>query len=363
MSGYLIEDLFARARIGSFRGMRHSFKTPVFMPVGTRGSIRMYPYDLVEKLGFEIVLANTYHMMLRPGSELVSNLGGLHKFTGWDGAILTDSGGFQVMSLDAAYDESGVNFKSVYDGSKISLTPESAVRIQEELGSDIAMMLDVCTMLPADEKILRDNLHVTLRWGERAKRAHSRTDQALFGIVQGGTSASLRKLSVEGTAALDFDGYAIGGLAVGEERSTTLETVDLCTSLLPEDKPRYLMGVGDPYSVVHAIELGVDMFDCVAPTRVARHGMAWTSEGKVSVKKSQYISSDEPLDPSCSCDTCLRYPVALLNHLFRVDRETCGLFLTRHNLTFMRDLIARTRIAIADRDLRGIKEFVETFYR
>ncbi len=353
---------YGSARTGRFCGSRHSFETPVFMPVGTRGAVRLFPYDLVAEIGFEIVLANTYHMMLRPGASIVDALGGLHSFTGWDGAILTDSGGFQVMSLGASFDEDGVSFRSVYDGAKLRLTPEDAVEVQELLGSDIAMVLDVCTMLPADRGELKRNLDLTLAWAKRSKAKKKRSDQSLFGIVQGGTDAELRKRSLEETCELSFDGYAIGGLAVGEERSLTLDTVASCTEILPKETPRYLMGVGDPYSVVHAIELGVDMFDCVAPSRIARHGVAWTSVGKVAVKQARYIQSSEPLDPSCLCETCKRYPLALLNHLYKVDVETLGVLLTRHNLTFMQTLIATCRSSIRVGTLSEVKGFVETYY-
>ncbi|SHE31762.1 queuine tRNA-ribosyltransferase [Ferrithrix thermotolerans DSM 19514] len=349
-------------RNGRFLGERHSFLTPVFMPVGTRGSVRLFPHDLLDQIGFEVVLANTYHMMLRPGADVVAKLGGLHRFSGWPNAILTDSGGFQVMSLDANFDLDGVSFRSVYDGAKAYLTPENAVRMQELLGSDIAMVLDVCTMLPASTDQLKEALYLTISWAKRSKAAHNRSDQSLFGIVQGGTDATLRKISIEATCEIGFDGYAIGGLAVGEERSLTLETVQLCCDSLPQDAPRYLMGVGDPYSIVHAVELGVDMFDCVAPSRVARHGVGWTSNGKVSVKQARYVASEEPLDPNCECDTCVRYPMALLNHLFKVDPVTLGVLLTRHNLTFMKTLISWCRKAVEEGNFNDPKRFVETYY-
>ncbi len=350
------------ARAGRFHGERHSFETPVFMPVGTRGAVRLFPYDLVAEIGFEIILANTYHMMLKPGAATVASVGGLHRFSGWDQAILTDSGGFQVMSLGASFDEDGVSFVSIYDGTKLRLTPEESLATQELLGSDIAMVLDVCTMLPAGRFELERNLELTLAWAKRSKAAKTRSDQSLFGIVQGGTDPKLRERSLVQTCELSFDGYAIGGLAVGEERSLTLDTVGRCTEMLPKETPRYLMGVGDPYSVVHSIALGIDMFDCVAPSRVARHGMAWTSSGKVSVKQARYISSGDPLDASCSCQTCEGYPLALLNHLYKVDPETLGVMLTRHNLTFMQTLITWCRTSIKEGSFSEVKSFVETYY-
>lgn len=341
-----ISSTSGRARTATVHGHRRSFRTPVFMPVGTRGSVKLLPPDLLAQVGFEVMLSNTYHLLLRPGADVIADLGGLHRFNGWDDAILTDSGGFQVMSLGATYSEEGVAFKSVYDGSSILLTPEDAVAVQEQLGSDIAMVLDVCTMLPASSEELVQALEMTTRWARRASEARSRSDQAMFSIVQGGTNMGLRRRSVEGLLPLEFEGVAIGGLAVGEERSLTVQTIRETVELLPEESPRYLMGVGDPYTVAHGIGLGIDMFDCVAPSRVARHGIGWTSLGKISVKRSEYRRSESSLDPSCSCTTCTTYPIGFLNHLLKVDQGTLGVLLTRHNLTFMHGFIERARAAI-----------------
>ncbi|MGC8480356.1 MAG: tRNA guanosine(34) transglycosylase Tgt [Acidimicrobiales bacterium] len=343
---FVVHHRDRRARLATFHLPVRQFATPVFMPVGTRGMVRLFPADLLEALGYEVMLSNTYHLMLRPGDDVVASLGGLHRFNGWDRAILTDSGGFQVMSLGASVSEAGARFKSVYDGSTHLLTPEGATEVQERLGADIAMVLDVCTMLPADSATIDRHLALTHRWAARARKAKSDPNQAQFGIVQGGTDHQRRAESVEAITDIGFEGYAIGGLAVGEARSLTLETIDATTAALPEDRPRYLMGVGDPYTVAHAIGLGIDMFDCVAPSRLARHGLALTSSGQVSVKQARFRQEDAPLDGDCPCDTCRRYPVALLNHFFKVDPQTLGALLTRHNLTFMKRLVDDARAAI-----------------
>jgi queuine tRNA-ribosyltransferase len=343
---FVAHHVSGRARVATFHLPVRHFTTPVFMPVGTRGMVRLFPADLLEALGYEVMLSNTYHLMLRPGDEVIASLGGLHRFNGWDRAILTDSGGFQVMSLGATVSEEGARFKSVYDGATHLLTPEGATEIQERLGSDIAMVLDVCTMLPAEAATIDRHLALTHRWAVRARRAKTDPNQAQFGIVQGGTDQERRRESVAAITEIGFEGYAIGGLAVGEARSLTLETIEATNAILPEDRPRYLMGVGDPYTVAHAIGLGVDMFDCVAPSRLARHGLALTSRGQVSVKQARFRTQNESLDDSCPCDTCRRYPVALLNHFFKVDPQTLGALLTRHNLTFMKRLIDDARAAI-----------------
>ncbi|MGC8465171.1 MAG: tRNA guanosine(34) transglycosylase Tgt [Acidimicrobiales bacterium] len=333
-------------RIANFDSGRHRFTTPIFMPVGTRGMVRLFPADHLEAIGFEVMLANTYHLMLRPGAEVVHELGGLHRFMGWNGAILTDSGGFQVMSLGATFTEDGARFRNVYDGSWVELTPEGAVQIQEALGSDIAMVLDVCTNLPAERSALERALSLTTAWSIRARAAKTRDDQAQFGIVQGGTERDLRQISLDAVLGIGFDGYAIGGLAVGEERGLTLDTVAYCAERLPLDRPRYLMGVGDPWTVAHAIGLGVDMFDCVAPTRLARHGVALTSTGRISVRRLSYRRESASLDEHCECPTCVRYPMSFLCHLAHVDPQSLGTHLTVHNLSFMAALVRRARSAL-----------------
>lgn len=350
------------ARIGLFEGARHSFETPIFMPVGTRGAVRLMSTAVVEEIGFEVLLANTYHLMLRPGTEVISKLGGLHDFSGWSRAMLTDSGGFQVMSLGASYSEKGARFRSVYDGSWVELTPEGAVEEQERIGADIAMVLDVCTQLPAKREILREAMHLTHSWAKRSHKVRTRSDQSLFAIVQGGTELDLRRASAEAVTAIGFDGYGIGGLAVGEERALTIEVVAQCCELLPLDKPRYLMGVGDPSSVLAAIEVGVDMFDCVTPTRVARHGLAMTWMGKRSLKRSENRLQDSPIEEGCLCSTCRWCTRGLLHHLLRVDQSTAGGLISVHNLHFMQSLIYAARSAILTGTLSSLRREVDQYW-
>lgn len=350
------------ARAGQFRGSKRQFDTPVFMPVGTRGTVRLLPSDELARLGYEILLSNTYHLMLRPGAETVERLGGLHRFCGWEGAMLTDSGGFQVMSLDAKFSNVGATFRSVYDGSWVTLTPEEAVGIQERLGADIAMVLDVCTMLPASRDVLSANSDLTTEWARRCRLAKSSSDQAQFGIIQGGVDLSLREKSSSEITAIDFEGFAIGGLAVGEERIATLEAIEATLTYMPKGKPRYLMGVGDPYTLAHAIGLGVDMFDCVAPSRLGRHGIALTSKGRRSIKRAEYRDSGEPLDGVCSCTTCARYSRGFMHHLFKVDPQSLGTLLTRHNLAFMAQLISQARSAIVGGHYEKFLKEIDLFW-
>ena len=280
------------ARTGVATTARGTYRTPCFMPVGTRGAVKLLSAVDYERLGAEIVLANTYHLMLRPGADVVAALGGLAGFTGWPGLSLTDSGGYQVFSLDPDVDDDGVTFRSVYDGSSHRLTPELAVATQELLGADIQMVLDVCPGLPAPHEVVLQAVERTASWAKRARASHARTDQALFGIVQGGTDAALRAESAQRTVELDFDGYGIGGLSVGEPRDEMLPALAAALAELPDDQPRYLMGVGDPASLVEAVALGVDQFDCVLPTRLGRHGTALTSAGKVQLRNAANARSD-----------------------------------------------------------------------
>jgi queuine tRNA-ribosyltransferase len=316
------------------------------MPVGTRGAVRLLDASDLDDLGPQVVLANTYHLMLRPGAETVEALGGLHRFTGWDGHILTDSGGFQVFSLNPRIDDDGVSFRSTYDGSIHRLTPEGAVEIQASLGSDIQMALDICIGLPAPEEDVRLAAKRTLAWAARAREAHRREDQCLFGIVQGGTSLDLRAEQATHLAALDFDGYGIGGLSVGEPRHEMLPALAATTVLLPVDRPRYLMGVGDPVSLLEAIALGVDMFDCVLPTRLARHGTALTSAGRYQVRAAAHARDDRPIDPACRCRVCARYSRGYVRHLLVAGEPTGGRLLTVHNLAWVLGVVARARQAI-----------------
>ena len=283
------------ARTGVVSTARGSFRTPVFMPVGTRGAVRTVTTADLERLGVEIMLGNTYHLMLRPGADVIETLGGLHGFEDWSGHVLTDSGGYQVFSLGPKVTDEGVMFRSTYDGSTHHLTPESAVAIQEQLGADIQMVLDVCSALPSDRAVLADAVERTAAWAARARAAHRRTDdQSLFGIVQGGDDIELRRLSAERTVALDFDGYAVGGLSVGETREGMLPALAAAVELLPDDQPRYFMGLGDPVRMIEAIALGVDMMDCVLPTRLARHGTLLTDRGRLNVKRAEFARSDDP---------------------------------------------------------------------
>jgi queuine tRNA-ribosyltransferase len=340
-----------QARSGVLRTPHGDISTPAFMPVGTRAAVKAVDHDDLLAAGAEIVLANTYHLMLRPGSELISRLGGLHHFMGWEGPILTDSGGFQIYSLEPQIEEEGATFKSIYDGATVHLTPEEAVKVQERLGPDIAMVLDVCVGLPAPRNEVESQMRRTLRWAERCRAAHTRADQAQFGIVQGGVDVDLRAESARSTAALGFDGLAIGGLSVGEgaqERNTALEAA---IAELPEEKPRYVMGLGDTDGLLDAIARGADMFDCVIPTRLARHGRALTATGDYNVNKVEFEEDDTPLDKDCRCLTCSRYSRAYLRHLIRMKEISAHRLLTIHNLTYTLDLVAGARRAIAAGEL------------
>jgi queuine tRNA-ribosyltransferase len=298
------------------------------------------------------VLSNTYHLMLRPGAATVARLGGLHRFTGWSGHTLTDSGGYQVHSLGPTVDDDGLTFASVYDGSRLRLTPESAVEAQGLLGADIQMVLDVCATLPATPEVLRTAVDRTAVWAGRASRRHRQLDerpegQALFGIVQGGTDTALRAESAARTVELDFDGYGIGGLSVGETRNEMLEALGATVPHLPADRPRYLMGVGDPVGMLEAVAMGVDQFDCVAPTRMARHGAVLTGQGRLNLRNARHAEDDTPLDPTCDCVTCQRWSRGYLRHLLLVGEPTAWRLLTLHNLAFVLGLMAEARSAIA----------------
>ena len=312
------------ARSGVATTANGAYTTPLFMPVGTRGAIKYLSAADYEALGAQIVLGNTYHLMLRPGAEIVAKLGGLGHFAGWDGLTLTDSGGFQVFSLDPKVDDDGVTFRSTYDGSTHRMTPESAVATQELLGADIQMVLDVCPPLPSPPDVVRLAVERTSAWAARARRAHRRTDQALFGIVQGGVSEAMRAESAERTVALDFDGYGIGGLSVGETRDEMLPALAAAIRHLPPDRPRYLMGVGDPAAMVEAVALGVDQFDCVMQTRLGRHGTALTGDGRLNLKRQEFAESDAPIDASCPCDVCARHSRGYLRHLFKAAAPTAS---------------------------------------
>ena len=341
-----IDHLDGAARATTATTARGSYTTPCFMPVGTRGAIKYLSAADYERLGAEIVLGNTYHLMLRPGAETVAGFGGLGRFAGWGGLTLTDSGGFQVFSLEPKVDDDGVTFRSTYDGSTHRFTPEGAVRTQELLGADIQMVLDVCAPLPSSDAVIRQALDRTSAWALRAKAAHERPDQALFGIVQGGLDEALRAESAQHTASIGFDGYGIGGLSVGETRAEMLPALAAALAHLPTDRPRYLMGVGDPASLVEAVGLGVDQFDCVMQTRIGRHGTALTGAGKLHVKNAKWALADEPLDADCGCEVCRQHSRGYIRHLFQVGEPTAARLLSIHNVAWTLQLMARMRAAI-----------------
>jgi queuine tRNA-ribosyltransferase len=334
------------ARSGRVVTPRGSFQTPCFMPVGTRGAIVHLDASEYAELGAEVVLGNTYHLMLKPGAQAIADLGGLHEFTTWDGHMLTDSGGFQVMSLDPKVDDDGVTFRSVYDGSTLRFTPEDAVRTQELLAADIQMVLDVCAPLPSSDAVVRKAMMRTHSWAARAQRAHTREDQALFGIVQGGIDTEMRIESASVLSDLEFPGYGIGGLSVGETRAEMIPALAAAVTHLPDEKPRYLMGVGDPASLVEAVLQGVDMFDCVLPTRLARHGSVLTGRGNLNIRNLEFASDTGPLDEECGCSVCARFSRAYIRHLIRVKEPTGGRLVTIHNLWWLLDLVRQMREAI-----------------
>jgi queuine tRNA-ribosyltransferase len=420
---FQITDVAAQARTGRLVTPHAEIETPVFMPVGTVGSVKGVPQDILEELGAQIILGNTYHLYLRPGVETVRRMGGLHRFMSWDRAILTDSGGFQVFSLSELrkLNEDGVTFRSHLDGSSHFFSPESAMEAQISLGADIIMAFDECTEYPADLARVRASMEMTARWAARSKKyfeAHKsevpwgevsgfefqvsggpstrnstpdtqdlaaelrsagqpraavptkgaqrpkglslreHATQALFGIVQGGMDRELRRESAERTVEIGFPGYAIGGLSVGEPRALTREIVESTLEYLPKDKPRYLMGVGNPEEIVEYSGLGVDMMDCVQPTRAARHGLLFTSEGKISIKQARYAQDPEPLDPNCGCRVCQRYSRGYLRHLFASNEILAQVLNTIHNLSFYLDTVRRVRHSILlgeeSRSLSGI---------
>ena len=334
------------ARRGRLTTPHGVIETPAFMPVGTRSVVRTLDSHDLRNVGTQMVLANTYHLMLRPGTAPISRLGGLHRFMGWDGPILTDSGGYQAFSLGASITEKGCEFRSVYDGSRVFLTPEDAVHVQEELGPDIAMVLDVCLGLPAPAADVVDAMERTLRWTERSVDAHRRTDQALFGIVQGGADPDLRLESARRTAELDMAGYGIGGLSVGEDMGRRNEAVEAAVAGLPPHAPRYFMGLGDPEGILEAVARGVDLFDCVWPTRLARHGKAITGRGDYNIRLARFAEDDGPLDPDCSCLTCHTYPRAYLRHLAVTGELSLPRLLSIHNLVAIHRILAEARSAI-----------------
>lgn len=342
------------ARVGTLSMERHSLETPTFMPVGTRGSVRTLTSSDLEDLGADVVLGNTYHLMLRPGKEIIENHGGLHKFSDWKRLILTDSGGYQIFSLGPKVDDEGVTFKSTYDGSLHHLTPQGAVDIQCSLGADIQMALDVCPPLPSDPSVIQTAVDRTRLWAEQARnyflvrRDRENFDYAQFGIVQGGLDLSLRRISGEQIVGIGFDGYAIGGLSVGESRTEMIEPMAASIETLPLDRPRYFMGLGDPAGLVEAVNLGVDMFDCVWPTRLARHGTALTSSGRINLGAARYARSDDPIDPQFPHSPAGRWSRSYLRHLLSVGEPAAARLLTLHNLAWLFDMMKRMRQSIEE---------------
>jgi queuine tRNA-ribosyltransferase len=349
------------ARRGELTFARGKVQTPVFMPVGTYGSVKaMTPEEVIET-GADIVLGNTFHLMLRPGTDIIKQHGDLHDFMQWQGPILTDSGGFQVFSLGdlRKITEEGVHFRSPIDGSKVFMGPEESMAVQRDLGSDIVMIFDECTPYPADELTAAESMRLSLRWALRSKQAHGDNPNALFGIVQGGMHESLRTESLQGLAEIGFDGYAIGGLSVGEPKADMLRILDHLATRMPTDKPRYLMGVGKPEDLVEAVSLGIDMFDCVMPTRNARNGHLFVHAGVIKIRNSRYKTDTGPLDPMCDCYTCKNYSRAYLHHLDKTGEMLGPRLNTIHNLYYYQTVMTGLRLAIENGSLA---EYKKQFY-
>jgi queuine tRNA-ribosyltransferase len=347
------------ARLGIVHTPHGSFETPTFMPVGTQATVKAMSPEELKEMNAGIILSNTYHLWLRPGNDIVKEAGGLHKFMNWDRPILTDSGGFQVFSLSQfrKIEEEGVHFRNHLNGDKLFLSPEKAMEIQNDLGSDIMMAFDECPPYPATHEYMLQSVDRTTRWAKRCKEAHQRPDeQGLFGIIQGGEYEDLRRRSAEALVELDFPGYAVGGLSVGEPKDVMNRVLDFTTPLMPADKPRYLMGVGSPDSLIDGSIRGIDMFDCVLPTRIARNGTLMTSEGRMVIKNAKYARDFRPIDENCDCYTCKNYTRAYVRHLLRTE-ETFGLRLTSyHNLRFLIKLMEDVRQAIREDRLGDFKE-------
>ena len=358
MTAFALEATDGAARTGVLRTAHGELRTPAFMPVGTKATVKAVDPEELRDLGAQILLCNTYHLHFRPGADLIEELGGLHGFMAWDGPILTDSGGFQVFSLRHTIlrqDDEGVTFRSVYDGDEARFTPELAARIQRQLGSDVAMCLDVVPPPEASRSELEQAVRRTTLWAARQQQAERAPGQLLFGIAQGGADPELRRRSVEEIAGLDLDGNALGGLAIGEPREQMLETTAWAAELLPQDKARYFMGIGDPAGVLEVIERGIDMFDCVLPTRNARTGSALTWDGQLNIKAARFARDERPLDEGCSCPACARFTRAYVRHLLN-QQEILGLrLLSLHNLRFLIDLVAGARAAIERGELRSYK--------
>ncbi|MFH1926110.1 MAG: tRNA guanosine(34) transglycosylase Tgt [Chloroflexota bacterium] len=353
------------ARAGELKTPHGAVPTPAFLPVGSQGTIKTLTPEEVKDIGYRMVLANTYHLYLRPGIEAVERLGGLHKFMAWDGAILTDSGGYQIFSLAplCKVSEEGVTFRSHIDGSEHFFTPELAIEYQEKLGADIIMVLDVCSAYGDSFEKVQRAMEITHKWAERCYKAHRRPEQALYAIVQGGVFPELRRRSAEFLTALDFAGYAIGGLSVGEPKKITFEMVEATASLLPEDKPRYLMGVGSPEDIIEGVVRGIDIFDSALPTRVARNGALFTWEGRRNIRNATFSRMGQPIVSGCRCYTCRTFSTAYLQHLFKCEELLSYRLATIHNLHFIHNLMEKVRSAIIDGTFPGFREEFWSRYR
>ncbi len=355
-----------RARYGMLHTNYGSYETPMFMPVGTLANVKTLTPEELKEMNSAVILSNTYHLWLRPGEDVVAHAGGLHKFMNWNGPILTDSGGFQVFSLakNKKKDivEEGVHFKSHLDGRDLFLTPELSIQIQNKLDSDIAMSFDECIPYPATYEYAKASTERTLRWAKRGKDVFDNPNQSLFGIVQGGEYEDLRKFSAEETVKMDFDGYSIGGTSVGEDKDTMYRMIDYAIKYLPIDKPRYLMGVGDPIDLLEGVERGIDMFDCVLPTRIARHGNAFTRYGKINIKNAKYKEDFTSIEDGCDCYTCKNYTKAYVRHLIVSNESLGGRLLSIHNIRFLIRLMEEIRVAIKeDRFIAYKKDFIEKY--
>ena len=353
------------ARLGSFTYNGITYETPMFMPVGTEACVKTLSPEEVKDCNAGIILANTYHLWLRPGEDIVAKAGGLHKFMNYDGPILTDSGGFQVFSLAKPKDisEDGVKFKNHLNGDTLFLTPEKSIDIQNKLDSDIAMSFDECVAYPAEYKYLKDSVERTLRWAKRGKDNHKNDNQMLFGIVQGGDFEDLRRHCAEELVKMDFDGYSIGGTSVGEPKKTMYEMVGYSTKYLPEDKFRYLMGVGDPIDLIENVIRGIDLFDCVSPTRLARHGHAYTRYGKINIKNNQYKEDFTPIEEVCNCYACKNYTKAYIRHLINVKESFGARLLSIHNIYYLTNLMKEIRESIKSDNILEYKEkFIRDYY-
>lgn len=349
-----------KARLGTIETNYGTYETPMFMPVGTKATVKSLSKEELKDCHSGIILSNTYHLWLRPGEDTIARCGGLHEFMSWDGPILTDSGGFQVFSLaknkEKDITEEGVHFKSHIDGSKLFLTPEKSIEIQNKLDSDIAMSFDECPPFPVSYDYMKKSVERTLRWAARGKKVHSNPNQALFGIVQGGEFTDLREYSCKETVKMDFDGYSIGGTSVGEDKKTMYKMVEDGVRFLPEDKVRYLMGVGDPIDIIEGVIRGIDIFDCVLPTRIARHGQAFTRTGKINLNNLKYKEDLNPIDEDCDCYTCKNYKRAYIRHLITTDEMLGGRLLSIHNIRFLIKLTEELREAIKENRILAYRE-------